>query len=46
MSNPTEQPIDPDKQGVYCDVCEMEVFGIKNWQNHLDSKEHKSKLEL
>ncbi len=45
MSNPTEQPIDPDKLVIWCDVCQIEVVGYDDWQVHLDSKRHNSKLE-
>ncbi len=45
MSNPTEQPIDPDKMITWCDVCKIEIIGINDWQIHLDSQIHKSRLE-
>lgn len=44
MSNPTEQPIDPDKMGVWCDVCEIEIIGYHNWEKHLESTQHITKL--
>ena len=41
MSNPTEQPIDPDKMESWCEVCQQSVVGYANWQKHLDSESHK-----
>jgi len=45
MSNSTEQPIDPDKLGVWCDICQIRLIGFSNWEKHLISEEHRSKLK-
>ena len=37
MSNPTEQPVDPDEMGVWCDMCKIEITDYHNWEKHLKS---------
>ena len=44
MSNSTETPIDPNKVGTWCILCQVEIYGLENWQKHLDSSKHQSKI--
>lgn len=44
MSNPTEQPIDPERMTIRCEICKEEIIGYMEWDIYLDSKYHKSKL--
>lgn len=44
MSNPTEQPINPDKMIIWCDSCKTEIIGFEDWEIHLTSKRHLSKM--
>ncbi len=44
MSSPTDVPINPDKMSTWCELCQIAIYGLENWQKHLDSKEHQSKI--
>ena len=44
MSSPTETPIDPDKMSTWCALCQVEIYGLDNWQKHVDSYDHQSKI--
>lgn len=45
MSNPTEQPINPNKMAIRCELCKEEIVGYDEWEMHLMSNRHLSRIK-